>query len=1194
MGLFGTIGSTGRVSNLGLNGGSVNGGAVTGALAGSSAGTLSNVFSSAAVAGTSTVGGLVGELGAGGVIRDAYASGSVSASRDQAGGLVGNLTAGSIETSYASGATTATQGTAGGLVGGNIGGQISNSFWNINSTGLTLGSPLGTVGATGLTNTQAQTRSTFADAGWDMNKTWVVYDGVSGPYLRNFMTQLTYTADSAAKTYDGQAYVGGYTASSAGDARLIGSVVVGGSGAGAIDAGDYTLQLSGLASTGGQYGYSIHYVDGSLSVGKATLSQVGATVLDKVYDGTNIAQVNGATLNGVVARDVGRLTTTGWFDSKNVGNAISVSLGLGGEAAGNYILAPSFRPTARISRKDVIVTQVNADKVYDGSQGTNVHAAILQGVVDGERLGFTGSGIFSDRNVGAVKSLTIMGGSLTDITGSASNYRLVTPTGLTSAITARPVTISGITVSDKVYDGLNTATVNLSNVSFDGKVFSDNLSVGSAIGLFSDKNAGSNKVVNVGGLTLSGWDAGNYQLNFLPLFATASITPKNLTVSGITANNKVYDATTVASLNTANVRYDGLVTGDSVWVVSALGRFADKNVGNGKTVGISGVNLGGQSRDNYQVTGTATALADITPKSLSVSNITASNKVYDGGTQASLNLNGYRLDGLMAGDWVGLSGASGNFIDKNVGNGKAVNVRVSLLGGDERNYSMNNNLVLNANITPKDLSVNGITAFNKVYDGSTDAALNLATASFRELERGDDIRLGAATGRFNDKNAGAKNVSISDVTLSGNDAGNYRISGVGGANAFITPKALTVTGITADNKVYDASTTAGLNLAGAGFAGLVAGDQLSVGSASGRFSDKNAALGKNVDISAVSLTGKDARNYQASAQSTSADITPREVSVWGLRADSKVYDGTTLATLNLSNAHVEGLLWGDFATLSGATGRFADKNADSYKPVNVSDFVLGGRDAGNYQVGGMMNRVLADIMPKTLTVSGITAQNKVYDTNNHATLNMANAQLKGLIAGDQLALSAAHGFFSDNYAGADKAVFISGIEVAGSDARNYRFNPSMMTTADITKAAMTISVNDASKTQGQPNPIFGVTYQGLLGDDTVDSQLTGDLVFSTTATHSSAAGHYGVSASGQSADNYDIAYLDGRLTIEAAAPGTLPVPSPLRVPLQEVVSTVRPLHNLPTHAPMIAPAGPRHTNDLYTLIDQGLRLPEGL
>ena len=75
------------------------------------------------------------------------------------------------------------------------------------------------------------------------------------------------------------------------------------------------------------------------------------------------------------------------------------------------------------------------------------------------------------------------------------------------------------------------------------------MSTAGATGAFADKTVGIGKTVQVSGLTISGRDAPNYTLT--QPTTTANITPVGLTVTGITANNKVYDDTTTATLNVA-------------------------------------------------------------------------------------------------------------------------------------------------------------------------------------------------------------------------------------------------------------------------------------------------------------------------------------------------------------------------------------------------------------------------------------------------------------------------------------------------------------------------------------------------------------------------------------------------------------------------------------------------------------------
>ena len=65
------------------------------------------------------------------------------------------------------------------------------------------------------------------------------------------------------------------------------------------------------------------------------------------------------------------------------------------------------------------------------------------------------------------------------------------------------------------------------------------------------------------------------------------------------------------------------------------------------------------------------------------------------------------------------------------------------------------------------------------------------------------INSSSYTANFNNKNVGtAKPVTVSGVTLSGGDAGNYTVSQPSGLAADITAKNLTISGAVAQNKVY--------------------------------------------------------------------------------------------------------------------------------------------------------------------------------------------------------------------------------------------------------------------------------------------------------------------------------------------------------------------------------------------------------
>ena len=84
-----------------------------------------------------------------------------------------------------------------------------------------------------------------------------------------------------------------------------------------------------------------------------------------------------------------------------------------------------------------------------------------------------------------------------------------------------------------------------------------------------------------------------------------------------------------------------------------------------------------------------------------------------------------------------------------------------------------------------------------------------------------------------------------------------------------------VTGITANNKTYDGTTTASLNVAAAELLGVVSGDLVTLNTvgAVGAFADASAGTAKLVTISGVTLSGTHAANYTLTQPTATADIT---------------------------------------------------------------------------------------------------------------------------------------------------------------------------------------------------------------------------------------------------------------------------------------------------------------------------------
>ena len=1225
-GLIGNIGKSGRISDLGLSDVNIKGTNYVGGFTGENAGKISGSFVSGTIAGSKAVGALVGRNY--GEIQNSYATGSATGGMS-VGGLAGENNFGAISNSYAA-VVVRGAGALGGLAGGTSeSSQISSSYWDTQISG-----QASSLGGTGLTTAQLKNLANYngtSSPAWDLNNTWVVYDGHSAPLLRSFMTPLLVTASNASKVYDGTAggNASGISYSRPVDpALLLGTAVLSGD---AVNVGTHAVRISGLYSTA-QNGYLISYVDGSLTITPRQISLGSVSADSKVYDGTTSAILRGGNLVGVVGDDLARLSLSlsGSYASKNVGTHISIAgnATLGGSASGNYILAPlgdmygditpalitsiggilarnkvyngltgatidtsaavfggkiaadvltidgvgafsdknagqgktvnisglqlggadagnyalaisSASTSADITPKALTLASI-ADKVYDGNHQVSFSGGVLNGLVGAETLGVTGKGTYADKNAGNDKAVTIGEALLADAgsgatAGVASNYVLATPHSVTGNISKASISaVTDIAVNSKTYDGTVAATVKAHSGLLNGKISGDDLAFNSSAAAFSDKNAGSNKTVHVGGITLTGADAGNYVLASSSATATADITRKVLTLDAVTAGDKTYDGNATASLSGGTL--SGLVGMETLGMTGMHGQFGDKNAGAGKRVSVSGTTLldtASGLASNYVVTEPTGLSASITPKALTLAGIVANNKVYDGTSNASLS--GAVLSGLVEMETLELAGLSAAFADKHAGKDKAVTVTGATLRdtahGLASNYTLGNPTGLTAEISRAVIGgIGGIKAGNKVYDGNSSVLLDTRGASFYGMVAGDSLGLASASGVFSDKNAASgKTVHIGGLALSGADAGNYVLgTDVASTAADITARSLTLGGVVAGDKVYDGNRHA--SLSGGVLSGLVAGESVGLAGLTGSFGDKNVGNGKAVLVTGTTLLDTAsglASNYVVTEPTgLSASITPKALTLAGITAGSKVYDGNTVASL--SGGSLSGLVESETLGFAGLSGRFSDKNAGKDKAVTVKGANLlstASGAAGNYTLSDPTG-LTASITPATLTVS-IMAGNKVYDANANASVSWRDDRL----AGDQLSIAGNAAQFVDKQAGQGKLVSMEGIRLSGMDAGNYVVNARATTRADIAQAQLTVTANNAEKGQGRPNPVFDASYTGWLAGDSVASELNGSLLFDTLAGTASPSGTYKIAASGLTSNNYAIRYVDGTLKV---------------------------------------------------------------
>jgi len=806
-----------------------------------------------------------------------------------------------------------------------------------------------------------------------------------------------------------------------------------------------------------------------------TVDASAATANNKPYDGNTNATYSGAALVGVVGTDVATLVQSGTFADKNVANGISIIpvMSLTGTNAANYTLTqPVISASANITPKELTVSSATAsNKIYDTNTDAVISGATLVGrvVPDDVVLATATAGTFADQNVSnginVIPAMTITGTAI-------GNYTLTQPT-LSANITAKVLTVSGAVAQNKIYDSTTDAAI--SGATLVGVLNSEDVVLSTeTTGTFAIPTVANNINV-VPAMTITGAGIANYSLT-QPILS-ANIAQKELTVSGATADNKAYDSTTDATYTGASLV--GVFPSDLASVtLSPVGQFANANIGTGiavtPTMSISGVKSA-----NYLLSQPANTIANITAKELTVSGAVASTKIYDGNTDAVIS--GATLVGVIGTEDVVLATkTAGTFVSPDVANGIGVTPAMTITGLAIGNYTLTQP-TLAANITPKELTVTGAVANNKIYDSSTDATFS--GGLLVGIVGSDDVVL-HQTGTFANKNKGTGISVTPAMTISGAQAFDYSITQPATAfTANITPKELTVSDAVAQNKVYDTNSDAVIT--GATLVGVIGSEDVTLATAtSGTFADLNVA--DEISVTPVmTVVGSEISNYTLTQPVLSANITKAPLTITTVYSASKGYDATT--DISLTGGLLTGVLGSDAVSFNPGNGNFSDKNIGDGKQVTAWGYYLIGDKAHNYILTSQPNVYTASIVPAPVTITGISASNKVYDANIMA--NISGGTLNGIMAGDNVSITSGTGSFANKNIGTDKSITTTGYSLSGSDAVNYVLTaqPNGLK-ADIIAAPISISgVTAASKIYDATTvaSLSGGSLVGVQGSDNV-------------------------------------------------------------------------------------------------------------
>lgn len=185
---------------------------------------------------------------------------------------------------------------------------------------------------------------------------------------------------------------------------------------------------------------------------------------------------------------------------------------------------------------------------------------------------------------------------------------------------------------------------------------------------------------------------------------------------------------------------------------------------------------------------------------------------------------------------------------------------------------------------------------------------------------------------------------------------------------------------------------------------------------------------------------------------------------------------------------------------------------------------VSGGSASNYSFSYVSGSLTINRAPLTITAD---AKTKVYG----AVIPALTAGYSGFVNGDTASVLTTPVSLSTS-ATSSSVVGSYPIVPSAAAAANYTitFTNGVLS---VTPAALSITADNKSRTQGAANPALTITYSGFVNGDT-SSNLTTQPSLSTTAAPSSPVGTYPITVSGGASPNYTITRVNGTLTVVAA------------------------------------------------------------
>jgi gliding motility-associated-like protein len=492
---------------------------------------------------------------------------------------------------------------------------------------------------------------------------------------------------------------------------------------------------------------------------------------------------------------------------------------------------------------------------------------------------------------------------------------------------------------------------------------------------------------------------------------------------------------------------------------------------------------------------------------------------------------------------------------------------------------------VSSTVTAQALTIGGVTANNKEYDANTTATLG-GTATLVGVATADQANVtlaGTATATFNNASVGtSKAVTVTGYTLGGTAAGNYTVSQPSGLTANITAKGLTITGVTANNKEYDANTTATLSGTPT-LVGVATADQANVtlaGTATATFNNASVGTSKAVSVSGYTLGGTAAGNYTVSQPTgVTANISAKAASTLSIDpiANQNFTRAAITPTVNVKDGATTLTLGTDYSVAYSnntnvGTATVTVTGMGVYTGTKTQNFAIVSKAVGTLTIDPITNQIYtgAAINPSAVVKDGSTTLILGTDysvaCSNNTNVGTAILTITGIgnytgtkneaftIVAKSVNTLSIGTIINQTYTGAainpstivkdGNITLILGTDYSVACSNNTNVGTAILTITgignytstkdenfNILPKELTIQANNAFKIYGDANPSLSFSYRGLVAGDTEIDQVP---TISTATSTTSGVGTYPITLTGGSDPNYSLTLVEGVLEVSLA------------------------------------------------------------